>query len=155
MKHMIDKGHVKPSRLQSEGYGEDRPLVVPEKTEADREKNRRVEFRITGINKGGEETTTEEDASGKETKSTKSIDKDGKVDSVKPAAKPEVKPAPKDDSSDDATDDDLPPAPAPKKEEAKKPEPKRAEPAKPAPKVEPKKAAPKKDDDDDMPDGEQ
>ena len=39
---------IDPSRLIAKGYGESRPLVKPERTEADYAKNRRVEFLIIG-----------------------------------------------------------------------------------------------------------
>ncbi|MCG8418058.1 MAG: OmpA family protein [Proteobacteria bacterium] len=44
--YLINKG-VAHNRLTSKGFGEDRLLVKPEKTEQDREVNRRVEFTIT------------------------------------------------------------------------------------------------------------
>lgn len=45
-KWLIDKGGVDAGRLTAKGYGETKPLVTPDETEADREKNRRVEFLI-------------------------------------------------------------------------------------------------------------
>ena len=46
MRYLTKKG-VKKSRLQSKGWGEEKPLTaVPEKTNEDRETNRRVEFII-------------------------------------------------------------------------------------------------------------
>lgn len=45
-KWLIDKGGVEAGRLTAKGYGETRPLVTPDDTEADRERNRRVEFLI-------------------------------------------------------------------------------------------------------------
>jgi outer membrane protein OmpA-like peptidoglycan-associated protein len=45
-KWLIDKGGVAADRLKAKGYGETKPLVSPDETEADREKNRRVEFLI-------------------------------------------------------------------------------------------------------------
>lgn len=47
MKWLVDKGGVAAARLTAKGYGETKPLVTPDDTEADREKNRRVEFLIT------------------------------------------------------------------------------------------------------------
>jgi outer membrane protein OmpA-like peptidoglycan-associated protein len=47
MKWLVDKGGVDAGRLSAKGYGETKPLVTPDDTEADREKNRRVEFLIT------------------------------------------------------------------------------------------------------------
>jgi OOP family OmpA-OmpF porin len=46
MKYLVEKGGVKKDLLAAKGYGEDKPLVSPEETESDREKNRRVEFLI-------------------------------------------------------------------------------------------------------------
>ncbi len=46
MTYLVEKGGIPKDRLQSEGYGETKLLVNPEETEADREKNRRVEFNI-------------------------------------------------------------------------------------------------------------
>jgi len=45
--YLIQKG-IEPNRLVAKGYGEMRPLVKPERTEADYQKNRRVEFRVLG-----------------------------------------------------------------------------------------------------------
>ncbi len=42
----MDKGAVAKDRLSAKGYGETKPLVTPDENEADREKNRRVEFLI-------------------------------------------------------------------------------------------------------------
>lgn len=47
MKWLVDRGGVDAGRLTAKGYGETKPLVTPDDTEADREKNRRVEFLIT------------------------------------------------------------------------------------------------------------
>lgn len=47
MKWLVDRGGVEAGRLSAKGYGETKPLVTPDETEADREKNRRVEFLIT------------------------------------------------------------------------------------------------------------
>ncbi len=44
-KHLIDRG-IAPERLTAKGFGEERPLVTPEESEADYEANRRVEFLI-------------------------------------------------------------------------------------------------------------
>ena len=44
--YLIEKGGVAADKLTSVGYGEEKPLISPEETEADREKNRRVEFLI-------------------------------------------------------------------------------------------------------------
>ena len=43
--YLTDKG-VAPERLKAIGFGQEKPLVTPEKTEDDRAKNRRVEFNI-------------------------------------------------------------------------------------------------------------
>lgn len=44
--YLVTKGGIAQERLTSEGYGETKLLVSPEETDADREKNRRVEFVI-------------------------------------------------------------------------------------------------------------
>lgn len=46
MKHLLEKGGVETERLVAKGFGETKPLVTPDESEADREKNRRVEFAI-------------------------------------------------------------------------------------------------------------
>lgn len=46
MKWLVERGGVGADRLAAKGYGETKPLVTPDDTEADREKNRRVEFLI-------------------------------------------------------------------------------------------------------------
>jgi outer membrane protein OmpA-like peptidoglycan-associated protein len=46
MKWLVDKGGVAADRLSAKGYGETMPLATPDESEADREKNRRVEFLI-------------------------------------------------------------------------------------------------------------
>ena len=46
MKWLVERGGVTPERLTAKGYGETKPLADPEETEADRERNRRVEFLI-------------------------------------------------------------------------------------------------------------
>lgn len=46
MTYLVEKGSVEAERLTSQGYGETKPLVTPDETEADRERNRRVEFLI-------------------------------------------------------------------------------------------------------------
>jgi len=43
--YLISKG-AKPEQLQAKGYGKTEPLITPEKTAEDRERNRRVEFRV-------------------------------------------------------------------------------------------------------------
>jgi OOP family OmpA-OmpF porin len=43
--YLISKG-AKPEQLQAHGYGKTEPLIKPEKTADDRERNRRVEFRV-------------------------------------------------------------------------------------------------------------
>jgi len=43
--YLIDKG-VQPDHLTAIGYGKSQPKITPEKTEDDREMNRRVEFRV-------------------------------------------------------------------------------------------------------------
>lgn len=45
-KWLTERGGVDAGRLSAKGYGETKPLVTPDETEADREKNRRVEFLI-------------------------------------------------------------------------------------------------------------
>jgi outer membrane protein OmpA-like peptidoglycan-associated protein len=45
-KWLVDRGGVDAGRLSAKGYGETKPLVTPDENEADREKNRRVEFLI-------------------------------------------------------------------------------------------------------------
>ncbi len=45
--YLIQHG-IDPKRLVAVGYGEDRPVVFPERTEEDYQKNRRVEFYILG-----------------------------------------------------------------------------------------------------------
>lgn len=47
MKWLVERGGVDAGRLSAKGYGETKPLVTPDETEADREKNRRVEFLIS------------------------------------------------------------------------------------------------------------
>jgi len=44
MAHLISKGGVAKDRLTSKGYGETKPLVKPDETDAQKELNRRVEF---------------------------------------------------------------------------------------------------------------
>ena len=46
MKHLTTQGKVDAARLTAKGYGETKPLVSPDETEAERETNRRVEFLI-------------------------------------------------------------------------------------------------------------
>lgn len=46
MTYLVEKGGVQKDLLAAKGYGEEKPLVTPEEDEADREKNRRVEFLI-------------------------------------------------------------------------------------------------------------
>ena len=43
--HLVERGHVDPARLESDGYGPDRP-IAPNNTATGREANRRVEFTI-------------------------------------------------------------------------------------------------------------
>jgi OOP family OmpA-OmpF porin len=43
--YLIMKG-IRPERVSSKGFGPDRPIVTPEKTNDDLQKNRRVEFII-------------------------------------------------------------------------------------------------------------
>ena len=43
--YLISRG-AKPAQLQAKGYGKTQPLINPEKTADDRERNRRVEFRV-------------------------------------------------------------------------------------------------------------
>lgn len=59
MKYLIGKG-VDASRLQAKGYGEQRPKVpMPEKNDAEKQENRRVEFRIVPVNDDGTEIKNE------------------------------------------------------------------------------------------------
>ena len=46
MEYLVTKGNVPKEKLTAKGFGETKPLVSPEETDADREKNRRVEFLI-------------------------------------------------------------------------------------------------------------
>jgi OOP family OmpA-OmpF porin len=46
MAYLVGKGGIDASRLTAKGYGESKPLVTPDDTEAKKEKNRRVEFLI-------------------------------------------------------------------------------------------------------------
>lgn len=64
MKWIVERGGVDASRLSAKGYGETKPLVTPDETEADREKNRRVEFLIT--EQDVTQTKVEVDAKGQE-----------------------------------------------------------------------------------------
>ncbi|KIG16616.1 putative outer membrane lipoprotein [Enhygromyxa salina] len=62
--HLVKRGKVDPARLESEGYGPDRPIADNE-TEAGREANRRVEFTI--LEQAYKQTTrTIDPATGKE-----------------------------------------------------------------------------------------
>ena len=47
--YLVNKG-IDPKRLQYQGFGKKRPMVVNEVTEEDKERNRRVEIRITENN---------------------------------------------------------------------------------------------------------
>ncbi|WP_181198260.1 OmpA family protein [Enhygromyxa salina] len=66
--HLVARGRVDPARLESEGYGPDRPIADNE-TEAGREANRRVEFTILE-QEYVETTTTVDPATGEETVKT-------------------------------------------------------------------------------------
>ncbi|MDR3416275.1 MAG: OmpA family protein [Nevskia sp.] len=44
-RYLISRG-AKPEQLIARGYGKSRPLIKPERTAADRERNRRVEFHV-------------------------------------------------------------------------------------------------------------
>jgi OOP family OmpA-OmpF porin len=46
MTYLVEKAGVKTDLLAAKGYGETKPLADPEETDADRERNRRVEFLI-------------------------------------------------------------------------------------------------------------
>ena len=48
VKYLAQNG-IQPARLQFIGYGETQPLVLPELSDEDEQKNRRTEFRITSI----------------------------------------------------------------------------------------------------------
>ncbi len=50
--YLIARG-VQPVRIATQGHGETRLLVNPERTEADRQANRRVEIRIVPVEQGG------------------------------------------------------------------------------------------------------
>lgn len=49
--YLVTKHNINPARLVAVGYGEDRPVVFPERSEADYQMNRRVEFKILGERK--------------------------------------------------------------------------------------------------------
>jgi OOP family OmpA-OmpF porin len=59
--HLVKRGKVDAARLESEGYGPDRPIADNE-TEAGREANRRVEFTI--VEQAYQQTKTTTTASG-------------------------------------------------------------------------------------------
>ncbi len=42
--YLIERGNIEAERIEAKGYGSSRPIVKEEKTDADRELNRRVEF---------------------------------------------------------------------------------------------------------------
>jgi outer membrane protein OmpA-like peptidoglycan-associated protein len=44
-KYIVTKGNLDENRIEAQGYGSTMP-IVPEKTDADRKINRRVEFEI-------------------------------------------------------------------------------------------------------------
>lgn len=44
--YIIEKGKLKPDRIQSFGFGNQKPIVLQEKTEQDKHINRRVEFEL-------------------------------------------------------------------------------------------------------------
>lgn len=48
VKWLVENG-INPARLSWAGYGETRPLIYPELTDADEQTNRRTEFRITSV----------------------------------------------------------------------------------------------------------
>lgn len=56
-KYLIEKGHLEETRISAHGYGNTKPIIPEEKTEADRKINRRVEFELI---KPGKEAGTEE-----------------------------------------------------------------------------------------------
>lgn len=43
-KYLIERGNIEAERIEAKGYGSSKPIVKEEKTDADRELNRRVEF---------------------------------------------------------------------------------------------------------------
>ncbi len=49
--YLVTRHGIDPSRLIAVGYGEDFPVVYPERSEADYQMNRRVEFKILGERK--------------------------------------------------------------------------------------------------------
>lgn len=48
VRFLVQRGDVDPQRLESEGYGPDRPIVENAQTAAEHAQNRRVEFNIVG-----------------------------------------------------------------------------------------------------------
>ena len=46
MAHLVTKGGVAKDRVIAKGYGETKPLVKPDDTDAQKELNRRVEFLV-------------------------------------------------------------------------------------------------------------
>ncbi|SDL61897.1 WD40-like Beta Propeller Repeat [Catalinimonas alkaloidigena] len=44
--YLIADGRIDPDRIEAIGYGSERPIVTPERTEEDRRTNRRVEFQL-------------------------------------------------------------------------------------------------------------
>lgn len=55
MRYLVERGHVDAARLESVGYGPDRPVVADADTAAEHAQNRRVVFHIVGA---GDVTTT-------------------------------------------------------------------------------------------------
>ncbi|MEJ7662032.1 MAG: OmpA family protein [Hymenobacter sp.] len=48
--YIVSKG-ISQSRITAKGYGETRPIVTKPKSEADYQRNRRTEFKVTRIDK--------------------------------------------------------------------------------------------------------
>jgi outer membrane protein OmpA-like peptidoglycan-associated protein len=60
MKYLIDRGHVAADRLQAKGFGETQP-IADNKTEAGKQANRRVEFRIVDKDGNAQGDMTQQD----------------------------------------------------------------------------------------------
>jgi len=56
VRFLTERGNVDPARLESEGYGPDRPIVAEASSAEEHARNRRVEFHIMGSAEGVEQT---------------------------------------------------------------------------------------------------